>query len=564
MPYENAYIAGLLLSGALALVVAVWLRSADLGREAKVFTAFMAIHPVVAVLVAAQLLVPVDSQLAVHLFDLHTATVVPVVPLWFVFAALYTDRRHWLSRPLLAAIGLWVVVTMALQVTNPLHGLLWSSYDVVQSPFPFLEPVPTALGSVLSLPQPLLNFLAMGMLAHYFLLGSGIRRPQTVALFVGFLPPWLVFGAWGAGVLPGPLNGGFVIGSAWSFALVSWAIYRYQLFDLVPLARETVFEELEDPVIVVDADDRLLDANRAAYDEFPALEGGRGERISALVPALANPGGDEPFASEFTQISAAGPHEYVVSASTITTAGQPRGHALVVRDVTEREQHLRDLERQTEQLERFASTLSHDLRNPLNVAQARVKMAIQNGSTEKLDSADVALDRIDAMIKDLLSLAREGRTIDETVRVPLARAARDAWETTDTREATLVVEPGADTVVYADADRLQNVFENLLRNAVQHGGDDVTVTLGRHPDGFYVEDDGPGVPADERDDVFEFDYTTHVEGTGLGLAIVEAIARAHGWSVEMTEGSDGGARVVFSGVDVVEAAEGREETAPAA
>ena len=81
----------------------------------------------------------------------------------------------------------------------------------------------------------------------------------------------------------------------------------------------------------------------------------------------------------------------------------------------------------------------------------------------------------------------------------------------------------------------------------------LTVTLGRHADGFYVEDDGSGVPPEERDEVFDYEFSTDEDGTGLGLAIVEAIARAHGWSVGMTEGSDGGARVVFSGVDVADA-----------
>lgn len=105
MPYETVYIGAVLLSGGFALVVAAWLWSEDLGREAKVFTGFMALHPVVAVLVAAELLAPAGSDLAIHLYDLHNAVVVPVVPLWFAFAALYTDRRRWLSRPVLAAVG---------------------------------------------------------------------------------------------------------------------------------------------------------------------------------------------------------------------------------------------------------------------------------------------------------------------------------------------------------------------------------------------------------------------------------------------------------------------------
>jgi signal transduction histidine kinase len=88
-------------------------------------------------------------------------------------------------------------------------------------------------------------------------------------------------------------------------------------------------------------------------------------------------------------------------------------------------------------------------------------------------------------------------------------------------------------------------------DSVEHGDPTVTVTLGRHDDGFYVEDDGPGIPPDHRESVFEYEYTT-AGGTGLGLAIVAAIAEAHGWRTTAAEGSDGGARIVFSDVSLTD------------
>jgi signal transduction histidine kinase len=76
----------------------------------------------------------------------------------------------------------------------------------------------------------------------------------------------------------------------------------------------------------------------------------------------------------------------------------------------------------------------------------------------------------------------------------------------------------------------------------------VTVTVGGLPDGFYVADDGEGVPPADRDRVFERGYTTG-DGTGLGLSIVEQIVGAHGWSVRATESEDGGARFEITGVE---------------
>ena len=86
------------------------------------------------------------------------------------------------------------------------------------------------------------------------------------------------------------------------------------------------------------------------------------------------------------------------------------------------------------------------------------------------------------------------------------------------------------------------LFENLFRNAVEHGGEDMTVRVGHSPQGVYIEDDGPGIPENEREQVFDHGQTTNESGTGLGLSIVEQIAEAHGWEITIGEGTDGGTR----------------------
>jgi signal transduction histidine kinase len=88
-----------------------------------------------------------------------------------------------------------------------------------------------------------------------------------------------------------------------------------------------------------------------------------------------------------------------------------------------------------------------------------------------------------------------------------------------------------------------------MRNAVEHGGDDVTVAVGALNDGFYVEDDGAGISEADREDVFEPGYSTSEDGTGFGLSIGKRVADAHGWNVRVTDGSDGGARFEIIGVE---------------
>jgi signal transduction histidine kinase len=147
---------------------------------------------------------------------------------------------------------------------------------------------------------------------------------------------------------------------------------------------------------------------------------------------------------------------------------------------------------------------------------------------------------METLIDDFLRLAREGQAIDGTEPVSLAHCSRRAWSGVDTADATLVVE--TDGTVDADPSRLRQALENLFRNAVEHGGSGVTVTVGDVVDGFYVADDGPDIPDGERERVFELGETSSADGTGFGLAVVERIVKAHGWKIAVTADEDDGAR----------------------
>jgi PAS domain S-box-containing protein len=200
------------------------------------------------------------------------------------------------------------------------------------------------------------------------------------------------------------------------------------------------------------------------------------------------------------------------------------------------------MERQNERLDDFASVVSHDLRNPLNIAAARVELAQESGDVEHLDDAADALARMEELIDDMLALARHGEEVVETDPIPLADAVEQAWESlADTRDATLVVADDLETV-NGDESRIVQLFEKLFGNAVDHAGPDVTVTVGSFDEGVYVADDGPGISPEKREEVFERGFSTDDEGTGFGLGIVAEIVEAHGWDVRVTESASGGAR----------------------
>jgi signal transduction histidine kinase len=193
--------------------------------------------------------------------------------------------------------------------------------------------------------------------------------------------------------------------------------------------------------------------------------------------------------------------------------------------------------------------------------EGSLELAERTGDPADFDRCRQAIDQMQSRIEDLLTLARDGKIAGSTAPVDLAATAKSAWQRVPTEDATLSVT--ADSVVEADAHRLEQLFENLFRNSVEHsstsnrtasddpveyGAPSVTVRAGDLANGFFVADDGPGIPAESRADVFETGYSTKPDGTGFGLDIVSQIANAHGWAVEATASSDGGARFEFTGV----------------
>jgi signal transduction histidine kinase len=214
-------------------------------------------------------------------------------------------------------------------------------------------------------------------------------------------------------------------------------------------------------------------------------------------------------------------------------------------------------EYQPREFEEIASIISHDLRNPLTVAQGHIEI-LNDTIQESLDQVESAHGRMQDIIENMLTLAR----VDEPVRDPsivaLCPCASDAWEMVATNGATLSLHRGG-VRIEADEGRLQQLFENLFRNSVEHGvreesdgTEAVHVEVNATEDGFCVDDDGPGIPPSERRSVFDPGYSTDLNGTGFGLNIVRRIATAHGWNVSIATSPLGGARFEFTGVDVVD------------
>lgn len=330
------------------------------------------------------------------------------------------------------------------------------------------------------------------------------------------------------------------------------------VFDM--LDYHEVFEKLPDGVTLHDpADGAIIDTNQKfcdmlGYSREELLSLGfddlhvddppyTTERAATLIQRAANEG---PQTFEWRDLTKAGtPLPVEVHLAHTTLDGDDRILA-VVRDITERKRRERELQQKNERLEEFASVVSHDLRNPLNVAQGRLALARSEYDSEDLERAATAVDRSLTLVEDLLALAREGERVREVEPVNLTELCAGCWENVVTADATLVNE--TTRRILADPDRLKQLVENLMRNAIEHGGESVTVTIGDMEDGFYVADDGPGIPPEDRDQVFKAGYSSTVEGTGFGLYIVREIAEAHDWDVRVTDSQPSGARFEITDV----------------
>jgi len=521
----------------------------------------------------------------------------------FYLAGEFTRHERYLRPAITGPLAGVVLAILAGSLTNPAHHLFrgppeLTATGVFTATYGPLFWIHTLVSLVIILTSVTLLIVELAN-------ANGIYREQITATVVGFLIG-IGFFLWES---LAPIHPAFNLATVgvvgWCFVTL-WGVFRVDLLETGRIARKTLVDSMTDPVLALDTDGRIIDTNVRARDRLGVDTDTVGTPVTEALsgyPSLLDVLDSGESDREITlRTDGDRRHVRVKQSPVYHTRSRPTrlgghevrlGRTVVIEDITERKKRERQLERQNERLDEFVSVVSHDLRNPLNVASGRAELASQECDSDHLDEVMQAHDRMDALIADLLALARSGRSMDEMDAVDLAEVARDCWQNVETRGATLTVE--TEPVIVAERGRLQQLLENLFLNSVEHGstdnrtqsgdsvehsstssrtesddsvehrsadsrpvaGDDtpeqdesVTITVGSVDEGFYVADDGPGIDADERDRVFESGYSTDSEGTGLGLHIVERIAGEHGWSVRATESAVGGARFEITGVDV--------------
>lgn len=328
---------------------------------------------------------------------------------------------------------------------------------------------------------------------------------------------------------------------------------------------QTLLELLPVGVIVADADGSLIKANETAkqiwggfaeaesiadYDQYTGWWVESGEPVAPEEWPIARAlHGEEVTDADLIEIERFdGEHRtLLIQAMPLRgETGTVERAVVTMVDVTEREARKQELQNQNERLNRFASMLAHELRNPLEIAQIYLGF-LEDSDSATTNQIEDALDRMEEIIEILLVLARGRDQISDREPVGLTGAAKEAWTNTETGDAELKVR--SSMVMDVNPTHLQQLLENLFRNAVEHNDEAVTVRVGTLANGFYVEDTGTGISEERREAVMEAGFTTDSNGTGLGLTFVAELANTYGWEYTVTESDEGGARFEFKNVE---------------
>jgi len=392
------------------------------------------------------------------------------------------------------------------------------------------------------------------LLVAFAVRAEHVYQRQIAGILIAVVTPWVA----NAIFLFGPVSLAVDLTPV-SFAITGmalwWTIFSQDFLEIVPVARSTVVDNINAGVFVLDRQNKVVDINQTGREllELENVEviGQDAASLLAGFPAVQKrfKTVSDSFEEIDTQVTF-GTNPYRVQISPLYDRRDvPIGRLFLVSDITEQKRRQRELERQNEQLERFANVVSHDLRNPLNVASGKLELGMATDDPDHFEAVADAHERMNRIIDDVLEIARQGQQVGTWDRVSLAAIATDAWETVEKARATLEIE--GDRELDANEARLRRAFENLFRNALEHGGAEVTVRVGATEDGFFVADDGPGIPPADRPSVFDEGFTTEENGTGFGLAIVQSIVEAHGWEIDVRESAAGGARFDISDVPPV-------------
>lgn len=548
-----------LISVAISASVGVyaWRRRAVLGSEPFTLTILFQ-----ALATCGFILEMISASLEAKIFwdNMQWLATLSIPLAFFAFAQQYTGRKFLHPERTWGTLAIISLSFALLVVTDTFHGLLHPAARLVPGePFSALTyEFGLAAWATLAYVYLLLGLGVMTLVIHLNR-SQRLYRVQIRVIIVGFLLPTLGAILTMTELIPAAQRDVTPFTYPLGNLVVAWGLFRYGLLDLLPLAHDAIIEGVLDGVFVLDARRRILELNPAmqrilgldpqgligrpaaeALASWPDLA----EHLRELIETRAEIGQERGDAQNFydMQISPLPDHRGSVS-----------GWVVALRDVTGRRQvedalqeHIAALQASNTELDAFAHTVAHDLKNPLNTVMGYSELLISDlqGMTPEvlrkvaeaiISSSYKAVDIIDNLL--LLASARRDEVqtgpldMGEIVGEVLARLSRPIAEH---QAEVSVAETWPMAVGYGPL--VEEVWANYISNALKYGGMPPSVELGanRPADGmvrFWVRDNGLGLTPAEQAQLFTPFTRLHeerAEGHGLGLSIVQRIARKLG------------------------------------
>lgn len=477
---------------------------------------------------------------------------------WLAFAFEYTGKQEWLAPRRFGPLCIIPALTVVLALTNDFHGLIWDSYEFLRAGR-FLAMRVTRYGPAFwahTVQAYMVMFVGAFLVAREGISSFRLYRRQSIWLVLGAIAPLLANVVYILHLIPGQTKDFSAISFAMGGILYTVGVVRFQLFDLKPIARNQLIDSMSDAMMVLDQQSRIVDLNPAAE----ALLRKPADEVVGRRPTEVRPSWD-PIVGEFRHKTAVhveiqtngegGARWYDLRISPLADRqGRPTGRLVVLHDITARKQVEAERERLIADLDSYAHTVAHDLKNPLSLIAGYANLMQEDLPIMSVEEAQETLDvivrttfKMTDIVNALLVLAST-RRVDELDVQPLDMAGiladvqeRLAPALSDS-EAVLIV-PDDWPVALGVGLWVEEVWVNYVSNALKYGGSPPRVELGAEPapDGmvrFWVRDNGPGVSAEQQATLFvEFTRMNarRAEGHGLGLSIVKRIVDRLGGEV---------------------------------
>lgn len=468
----------------------------------------------------------VDLQTAIRAEQARYLGTVLTPIAYYVLAMRYAGFTGWIRRWVLGTIAVIPTITLALAMTNQYHAYLWQDAELVR-----------VIGGTTLVTEPGVWFpvhvawayglilVSLGVLTREFMRVDPHNRRQAGALLLGALIPLLTNVAHQAQVT-GTAADFTPVALAVSGAIFAVALFRFDLIELGPIARNRVIEEIPDGVIVIDGSGRIREFNEVAGRMIDGIARGRAE--TEVIPAeFAETGGEFPV-----QVDGETRRYRCDRRPFHDNRGRVFGELLYLRDVSaiaRREQRISVLNR----------VLRHNIRNELTIQLGHLELL-----RDEPADPEHHLNTVENSIRRVQGFADQARLVDRTLREPASVQAVSIDPVIDEAIASVGIDhPDAHVERSAEADFIVETIDRellgwvvaeLIENAIVHGGEDEgTVTVDVSSDGddvtIAVLDDGPGIPEDEMVAIHSTVETALDHGSGIGLWLAR-------WTAQRSDG----------------------------